>query len=46
VEEDLKIAKMKFTLSLISNPLQERDISESAHIFSFVLKVNVNGLEF
>jgi hypothetical protein len=46
VEEDLKTGQMKFTLSFISNPLQERDISESAHIFSFVFKVNERELEF
>jgi hypothetical protein len=37
--------RMKFNLSFITNPFQERDISESAELISPVFKENVSELE-
>jgi hypothetical protein len=36
---------MNFTVSFITNPFQERDISESAELTSSVFKENVSELE-
>jgi hypothetical protein len=36
---------MKFTAYFITNPFQERDISESAELISSVFKENVSKLE-
>jgi len=36
---------MKFTVSFITNPFQERDIKERAELISSVFKENVSELE-
>jgi hypothetical protein len=37
--------RMKFTVSFITNPFQERDTSQSAEFISAVFKENVSELE-
>jgi hypothetical protein len=36
--------RMKFAVSFITNPFQERDVSESVKLISYVLNENVNEL--
>jgi hypothetical protein len=46
LKEDLKtLSSFKFTVSFITNPFQERDVSENAEPISYVFKENVSELK-